>query len=137
MFNNQFKTMVQVLIIIAFSAVISFCQAVDTDCKPYGSVSIKGEPAADNVPVVAFIDGQEITRCLTRGGQYSLVIPMDDSDTPQKDGWAEDDNIVIHVNGIAANPSFVAQSGRIRVDLTVSAMGIRLDTWGKIKALFK
>ncbi|HGY10795.1 MAG TPA: hypothetical protein ENK36_00335 [Desulfobacterales bacterium] len=108
-----------------------------TACEPYGSISIKDEPAVDNLPVIAYINGEEMARCLTNGGQYSLFIIKDDSETPEKEGWADGDIIVIHVNGVEANPAFLAQMGRVRKDLTVTTLDVRLDTWGKIKALFK
>jgi hypothetical protein len=137
MSNRQVKILVQALMLVLLSVVASYGQLLGTACEPYGSVSIRNEPAADNVPVVAFIDGREVARCLTYGGQYSLFIALDDPDTPEKEGWADGDNIVIQVSGIEAYPSFKAQQGRIRVDLTVNTLGIKLDTWGKIKALFK
>jgi hypothetical protein len=137
MSNTVGKIIIPALAFCFLLAGTSHSQLLGTACEPYGSISIKDEPAADNIPVVAYINGQEMARCLTQGGQYSLFVPKDDADTAEKDGWADGDNIVIYVNGIEAHPSFEAQSGRIRVDLTVSALGIKLDTWGKIKALFK
>ena len=137
MCKSTLKILIQISILILFSAAASYGQLLGTACEPYGSVSIKNEPAADNVPVVAFINNSEIARCLTQDGQYSLFIAKDNPDTPEKDGWVEGENIVIKINGIEANPSFEAQSGRIRIDLSVNTSGIKLDTWGKIKALFK
>jgi len=137
MFNIQFKILVQVLLIVLVSAVLSYGQLLGTACEPYGSISIKNEPAVDNLPVIAYINGQEMARCLTNGGQYSLFIIKDDPETPEKEGWADGDIIAIHVNGVEANPTFPAQMGRVRKDLTVTTLDVRLDTWGKIKALFK
>jgi hypothetical protein len=131
------RIVVQSAIIVLLGIVISYGQILGTACEPYGSISIKGEPAADNIPVVAYIDNQEMASCLTVGGQYSLVIAKDDPDTPEKDGWIEGDIIVIMVNGTMANPSFTASAGRMRIDLTLNSLSVRLDTWGKIKALFR
>lgn len=131
------RIVVQSVIIVLLGIVISYGQILGTACEPYGSISIKGEPAADNIPVVAYIDNQEMASCLTVGGQYSLVIAKDDPDTPEKDGWIEGDIIVIMVNGTMANPSFAASAGRMRIDLTLNSLSVRLDTWGKIKALFR
>ncbi len=123
------------LTILAAGAVAQ--ELLGTACEPYGSVTMRGEPAADNLPVVAYIDGVEMARGATLGGQYLLLIPKDNPETTEKDGWAEGDVIIIKVNGNHANPAFAAVAGRIRVDLSISALDVRLDTWGKIKALFK
>jgi hypothetical protein len=112
-------------------------ELLGTACEPYGSVSIRNEPAADNLPVIAYIDGMEVARCFTLGGQYQLTIIKDNPDTPQKDGWIGGDAIIIKVNGNQANPSLAASAGRFRADLVVNTLSVRLDTWGKIKALFK
>lgn len=112
-------------------------ELLGTACEPYGSVTMRGEPAVDNLPVVAYINGVEMARGTTLGGQYLLIISKDNPETVEKDGWADGDIIAIKVNGNHANPVFAAIGGRIRVDLNVSALDVRLDTWGKIKALFK
>jgi len=137
MFNRMLKITVLVGILVLLGSAVSYGQLLGTACEPYGSISISGEPASDNLPVVANIDGQEYARCMTIGGQYSLFIPMDDPDTPEKDGWGDGDNIEITVNCTAASPSFFAQQGRVRQDIVLNALSVRLDTWGKIKALFK
>jgi len=124
-----------IIIALTFSADAQFI--LSTDCEPYGSISIRNEPAADNLPVVAFINGSEVASCLTNGGQYSMIIPMDDPETPEVDGWQAGNNIVIKISGIEATPSFSAQSGRLRKDLSITTLDVTLDTWGKIKALFK
>lgn len=135
--ERPMRTVVQIIVLILLSAVVSYGQLLGTECEPYGSIYIKGEPAIDNLPVVAFIDGQQMADCVTTGGQYSLVIALDDPDTPEKEGWADGDIIEIQVNGNVANPSFAATTGRMRIDLTINSLSVRLDTWGKIKALFK
>ncbi len=112
-------------------------ELLGTACEPYGSVTMRGEPAVDNLPVIAYIDGVEMARGTTLGGQYLLLIAKDNPATTEKDGWVEGDVITIKVNGNHANPAFAAAAGRIRVDLSISALDVRLDTWGKIKALFK
>ena len=137
MLSRQIKILIQIILVLIVSASVSYGQLLGTACEPYGSVSIRNEPATDNLPVVAYINGQEMARCMTDGGQYSLFIVKDDPDTPEKEGWAEDDIILIRVNGNDANPTFLAQSGRSRKDISISALDVRLDTWGKIKALFK
>jgi hypothetical protein len=131
------KILVFITTFIAIGIVTSNAQILTTSCELYGSISISGEPAADNLPVVAYINGQEYAKCFTVGGQYSLVIIRDNPDTGEKEGWAEGDVIVIKINGTEATPSLMAQAGRIRLDLNITTLSVKLDTWGKIKALFK
>lgn len=133
------KKVFGILSFILVINVAAFAQVdlLGTACEPYGSISIHNEPAADNLPVVAYINGVEFARCLTLGGQYQLYIPKDNTDTPEKDGWDYGDIIIIKISGNQANPSLAASPGRSRVDLAVNTLSVRLDTWGKIKALFK
>lgn len=131
------KIFLLIAVIFVLLPAIAQGQLLGTACEPYGSISIKGEPAADNLPVIAYINSQEFARCQTLGGQYALVIARDNPDTREKEGWAEDDVVIIKINGTEAGPSFAAEQGRVRHDLSVTVLSIRLDTWGKIKALFK
>lgn len=137
MVNNVVKFSILVIGLIIFAGGTVHGQLLGTACEPYGSISIKGEPAADNLPVVAYINGVEFARCLTLGGQYALLIVRDNPDTQEKEGWAANDIITVKVNGTEAGPSFTADEGRVRHDLSILTLSIRLDTWGKIKALFK
>lgn len=131
------KNLIYAFVFIIIIAAAGQAQVLGTACEPYGSISIQGEPAADNIPVVAYISGQEFDRSTTLGGQYSLDIPKDNPETGEKEGWAEGDIIVIKVNGTEAAPTLTAQQGRVRHDLVINALSVKLDTWGKIKALFK
>jgi hypothetical protein len=126
-----------ILAIITLSAVAGHAQLLGTACEPYGSISIDGEPVADNITVTAHIDGIEFARCTTLSGQYAMIVAKDNPDTDEKEGWSHGDIIVIHVNGTAASPSLTAQQGRVRHDISLFALSVKLDTWGKIKALFK
>lgn len=137
MCNKQVKIFVQVILFISVLSVVSFSQILSTACEPYGSISLDGEPIDNNLLVIAYIDGQEMARCTTSGGQYSLSIAKDNTDTSEKDGWTEGDIIIIRVNSKDTSPHLTAQPRRIRLDLTVNTLSIQLNTWGKIKALFK
>jgi hypothetical protein len=66
-----------------------------------------------------------------------LYIPKDDESTPQRDGYQAGDIITIRINGNPSLPNFEAFAGRQRRDLALSTLAIRLETWGRIKALFK
>jgi hypothetical protein len=134
---NKKITIIGVACFAVLITALASAQLLGTACEPYGSVTVRNEPASDNIPVVAYINGQEVSRCQTLGGQYLLSITKDDPDTPEKDGWVAGDIIIIRVNGNVANPSLAAAPGRLRLDLVVGTLDVRLDTWGKIKALFK
>ncbi len=108
-----------------------------TACEPYGSVTIKGVPAADGMLVIAYVGDIELERGETEAGQYSLYIDLDDPDTPQREGYQPGDIISIRVNGNPAGPAFEAFAGRFRRDIEVTTLDIRLETWGRIKALFR
>jgi hypothetical protein len=130
------------LLILFSISVLFFSMALaqaplGTECEPYGSVTIKGEPASDGMLVIAYVGDVELARTNTDGGQYSLVIPLDDPDTPQRDGYQEGDIITLRVNGNPAEPAFEAFAGRHRRDIEVTALDIQFETWGRIKALFR
>jgi len=106
-------------------------------CHPWGTIEYRGDLAPDGLKVAAFIEGEEFASCLTKGGEYSLLIPKDDPVTAKKEGWSEEDVIAIKVNGFSASPIFDAFAGTKKINLYVSTLDVRLTTWGKIKALFR
>ena len=112
-------------------------EPLSVNCEPYGSVTINGSPATDNMLVIAYVGDVELARTTTTGGQYSLIIGLDNPDTPQREGYQPGDIINMRVNGNPANPAFEAFAGRHRRDLEVISLGITIETWGRIKALFK
>lgn len=131
-----------IIALVFISVALLVCPALaqgtlGTACEPYGSVTIKGEPAADGMLVIAYVGDVELARGQTEGGQYSLYIDLDDPDTPQRDGYQPGDIINIRVNGNPGEPAFEAFAGRLRRDIEVTALSIRLETWGRIKALFR
>ncbi len=130
-----------ILILFLFATLIfstaSAQTPLGTECEPYGSVMIRGEPASDGMLVIAYVGDIELARGNTEGGQYALVIALDDPDTPQRDGYQEGDIITIRVNGNPAEPAFEAFAGRHRRDIEVTTLDIQFDTWGRIKALFR
>ena len=108
-----------------------------TNCEPYGSVNYNGQPAPDNMVVIAYVGDFELGRCFTASGQYSIVIPLDNPDTPQRDGYRATDIITMRVNGNIATPSFEAFAGHQRRNIDVILSDIQTQTWGQIKALFR
>ena len=110
---------------------------LSTACEPYGSVTIEGQQAANNLVVIAYVGEIELARTHTYNGLYALYIPKDNELTPERDGYRPGDVITIRVNGTPTAPSFEAFAGRQRRDLSISTLAIRLETWGRIKALFR
>jgi hypothetical protein len=131
------------LIWAGFICILSFCslsvaQESAWFCHPYGAIEYWGDPAPDGLKVVAFIEGQEFASCLTKDGEYDLLIPKDDPVTSKKEGWSsEEDLITIKVSGFTANPKFKAFAGAQQMKLYVSTLDVPPTTWGKIKALFR
>jgi len=121
------------LLLTAFAS----AQQSGTACEPYGSVTVKGEPVADDMLVIAYAGEFELARTRTAGGQYSLFIELDNADTPQRDGYMPGDIITIRVNGDLANPAFEAFAGRQRRDIEIVTLDIQFESWGRIKALFR
>jgi hypothetical protein len=124
------------IFLLGFSA-FSVAQESAWFCRPYGTIEYRGDLAPDGLKVVAFIGGEEFASCLTKDGEYSLLIPKDDPVTSKKEGWSEEDIITIKVNGFSANPRFKAFAGTRQINLYVSTLDVKLTTWGKIKALFR
>jgi hypothetical protein len=136
MVNRGLITLVLILMALSVSPALAQ-MPLGIACEPYGSVTIKGDPAADGMLVIAYVGDIELARSQTEGGQYSLYIDLDDPDTPGREGYQPGDIISIRVNGNPAEPAFEAFAGRLRRDIEVTTLDIRLETWGRIKALFR
>jgi hypothetical protein len=106
-------------------------------CRPYGTVNYRGEPAPNGLKVVAFIQNTPLDTCETQNGAYRLMIPKDDPETAEKEGWADGDIITVQVDGYTALPSFKAFEGEKQINLYLPTLDVKLTTWGKIKALFR
>ena len=129
-------SILSLILLFLFSGTL-FAQHKSSFCCLWGEVDYRGAPAEDGYEVTAYIDDNLVAQTTTEDGEYSLCIPKDDPDTQKKDGWSEDDIIVLKVNGQKATPPIKAFSGTIRQKITVSSLNVKLTTWGKIKALFK
>jgi len=133
----KLKFLIFCVFFIAILVSTSSAQQTGTACEPYGSVTIKGDPASDNMVVIAYVGEIELARSQTAGGQYSLYIELDDPNTPEREGYQLGDIIAIRVNGDPANPAFEAFAGRQRRDIEVITLDVQLESWGRIKALFR
>lgn len=131
-----FISILAIFVIVSWSGV-SAQVGLSTACEPYGSVTIENQPAANNLVVIAYVGDIELARTHTANGQYSLFIPKDDPETPQREGYRDGETITIRVNGNPTVPAFEAFAGRQRRDLEVTTLSVRQETWGRIKALFR
>jgi hypothetical protein len=135
--STLIKLLMPLMAILVLQSGVNAQDPMGTACEPYGSVAIEGQPAANNLLVVAYVGDVELARTHTFNGQYSLVIPLDDPATPQRDGYRAGEIISIMINGSPATPSFEAFMGRQRRDIAVATLSIKIETWGRIKALFR
>lgn len=98
----------------------------------YGSVTIDGTPAIDDITVTAHI-GDLSWSTTTSGGQYGyspqFIIPLNDPATPQKDGGVNGDEIIFKVNGTLAttdpaSPILFETGGVDQVDLSIGEISL-------------
>ncbi|MBD3234482.1 MAG: hypothetical protein GF315_12220 [candidate division Zixibacteria bacterium] len=123
------------LLIISLTPVDGY--SVLGECQPYGDVNYEGKPVENDLVVEAKVGDVVLATSKTMGGGYHVTIPADNESTPDKDGWNAGDVITIYIDGKIATPSFTAFTGTQRHNLEVRTLDVKLDTWGKIKALFK
>ncbi len=127
-----------VLFLVLFVGLgLLFARSPGTPCQPYGWVEFRGERAPDGYKVEALIGDTRFAETEAKNGKYTLMIPADDRDTPAKEGWSEGDRITLKVDGYNALPTFEAFEGSRNYDVFVPSLDVRLNTWGRIKALFK
>lgn len=119
------------VILVSLSISIAVAQPPMPPCWFYGTVTIEGLPAQDNLNVTAGIRGTNITRTTktkngtygwTKRGSSSFYIPSDDPETPHKDGGVNDDIIEFYINGVKTNQTTLFESLSLkRVDLAVGS----------------
>lgn len=133
-----FKSLLVILLVVllSFFSLLN-ARRPGAPCQPYGDVTFHGEPAPDGYKIEALIDEAKFAETETKNGKYNLTIPGDDPLTQTKEGWTDGDRIAFKVNGYKALPTFEAFEGVKNYDIFVPSLDVKLDTWGKIKALFK
>ena len=128
---------------VIFAFVVGFGTLVlsaNIPCQPWGKVYYKGKLVPDGRKVTAYIRDVKYDETTVKNGSYSLSVPVDDPSTSVKEGWEEDDNVLLKVDGYAGGTSLKISSNNLmpQVDINLTTMGVlNLTTWGKIKALFK
>jgi len=92
-------------------------------CCLFGLVNYRGDKTPDGYTVEAWIGDQKFAETKTISGNYLICIPQDDPTTPEKDGWANGDWIILKVNGNQALPTVQAFSGTKIQDIWVPSLG--------------
>ncbi|MBC7260832.1 MAG: hypothetical protein H5T63_02365, partial [Chloroflexi bacterium] len=86
-------------------------------CTFYGAVSVAGQNVPNGTVVSAWIGGIRYaeTTTLTYQGlsSYSLAVPGDDPETPQKEGGVSGETIVFKIGDLLANETAAWQEGEI------------------------
>jgi len=126
------KALPLALIIVALASLLILgapAQPPMPPCWFYGTVSVEGSPAQDNLNITVAIGGTNLTWATkTRNGTYgwtamgssSFYIPSDDPTTPNKDGGANGDIIEFYVDGVKTNATEIFEHLSLkRVDLAV------------------
>jgi len=114
------------MICIACIALLSFNSVVSAQppipFNPWGTATIHGSPAPDGSVVEAYIQDTLFATMHdgTSNDYYSIIIPADDPDTPEKEGGINGDEVIIKVNGNASLPTLTWTRGSTeRVDLVL------------------
>ena len=100
-------------------------------CWFYGTATVDGLPAPDNLNISAVISGSNLTwTTRTKNGTYGWVqrgstsfhIPYDNMTSPNKDGGVDSDTIEFYFNGTKTNETATFESLTMkRVDLVVGS----------------
>lgn len=135
------KSWIGWFIVFSFAlGIAAFGQPATFPCQPSGKVYYKGKLVPDGRKVTAYIQGTKYAETEVKGGTYILSIPADDPTTPAKEGWEDQDNASLKVEGYSGATIFKISSNSLtpQIDINLITMGVlNLTTWGKIKALFK
>ena len=135
--KNWMGLLVIFCLILSLNALV---QSANFPCQPWGKVYYKGKLVPDGRKVTAYIRDVRYAETEVKSGAYSLSVPADDPSTSAKEGWEEDENISLKVEGYSGATTFQISSNNLtpQVDINLNTMGVlNLTTWGKIKALFK
>ena len=128
----QLKTM---LVPVLIACLVALLAARPTFAIPspassfHGAIKVNGENLPDGLLVVAWINGEAYASNYIqtdRGNSvYSLDVPGDDPDTPEREGGREGDTVQFELGGVLADQAGTWHSGTsIQLDLTLLASGV-------------
>jgi hypothetical protein len=95
----------------------------------HGAIRVNGENLPDGLLVVAWINGEAYASgyiWTDRGNSvYSLEVPGDDPDTPEREGGREGDTVQFELGGVLADQAGTWHSRTsVQLDLTLLASGV-------------
>ena len=95
----------------------------------HGSIRVNDVNLPDGLLVVAWINGEAYASSYTQTDQgnsvYSLEVPGDDPDTPEREGGREGDTVQFELGGVLADQAGTWHSGTsVQLDLTLLASGV-------------
>ena len=95
----------------------------------HGAIEVNGENLPDGLLVVAWINGEAYASGYTQidlgNSVYSLDVPGDDPDTPEREGGREGDTVQFELGGVLADQAGTWHSGTdVQLDLTLLASGV-------------
>jgi len=137
---NPFWKIITILVIVILLGGISEAFFFGTVCLVSGTISIHDQPAAKDLPVIAYIGADLVAQSTTKeDGKFELSIPQYDPESPDVKGYQSSSDIIqVKLNGRDAKPTFSPLKQNIKINLNIEqTLDVRLSTWGKIKALFK
>lgn len=120
-----------IIVILSLSIATAMAQPPMPPCWFYGTVTVEGLPAQDNLNVTAVIRGTNLTWATkskngtygwTQRGSSSFYIPSDDPMTPDKDGGVDGDMIEFYINENKTKQTTIFENMNLkRVDLAVGS----------------
>jgi len=81
--NRHFQAFPMAAILILFLSGIAAAQPSEKPQQFYGTVIVNGAPASDGILVSAKFNGKDVGGALTSGGNYNLIIAMNENDEGQ------------------------------------------------------
>ena len=128
----QLKTMFAPMLI---ACVVALLAAPPTFAIPspassfHGAINANGTNLPDGILIIAWINGEAYASGYTQidlgNSVYSLDVPGDDPDTPEREGGREGDTVQFESSGVLADQVGTWHSGTsVQLDLTLLASGV-------------
>jgi hypothetical protein len=128
----QLKTMFAPVLIACIAALLAtrHAFAIPSPASSFhGVIRVNGENLPDGLLVVAWINGEAYASSYTQTDQgnsvYSLEVPGDDPDTPEREGGREGDTVQFELGSVLTDQAGTWHSGTsVQLDLTLLASGV-------------
>jgi hypothetical protein len=128
---RQLKTILAPVLIACLAALPAAGPAFAVPPPPsifHGTITFEGQTAPDGIPILALINDAQYATSYVQIDQgnsvYSLEVPGDDLDTPEREGGREGDTIQFALPGMPADQTGLWHSGaNVLLNLTVFIVG--------------